>query len=953
MLSLLIFSAIIILVLLALLFAMKRLEKQQQTLGLARRELEEKERFQQLAEATFEGILVHENNRIINANQALVALSGYSLKELSQLKTLKLIAPEMRRFARQNDVSELSVSYEVIAVRKDSTRIPVEIYNKNVWWEGRQVKVTAVRDISERKQVEEALRESERRFRMAFDSAALGVLIISPDGHCLEVNPAFCELLGYSERELLGSNMRQLTNPDDWEWEAAYAAQQFDSQKVSYQIEKRYLHKSGRQIWANTSVARVRDENGSPLYFVSQVQDITRQKLQDEQLQEYTREIEGKNIELDQALISTRDAVLAKSEFLANMSHEIRTPLNGIIGMGDLLRETKLDQEQGEYVATVQNCADSLLFLINDILDFSKIEARKLNLEIIDFDLQAVIEGVADMFAHRATEKNVELICYLENVGAENKLPELRGDPHRLRQVLVNLVSNALKFTESGEVVLSAKLAEQSASSVSIHFAVSDSGVGIPPDKLQAIFESFTQADGSTTRQFGGTGLGLTICKQLVELMGGTIQVTSQTGVGSTFAFTLALELPPVIETKKIPAIFAQMKVLVLDDNKTNRIILQKMLKNFGCQADLVADGKTALQMLSMASASGSPYDLFLLDMQMPLMNGIEVAQLVRADRAVRQTAMILLTSMVYKQNDPELQRVGFAACLNKPIKQSQLFDVMNETVNQVEDLLVETEPVPDVTPDLAPQRKAKILLVEDNVVNQRLALKVLQRSGHEVSAVSNGRLACEAVDHARFDLILMDVQMPEMDGYEATAAIRARQGTTTHTPIVAMTAHAMAGDREKCLHAGMDDYITKPLKLEQLKAVIEQWAFQQSEPEKIQAEINAKDPIDLPALLRTTAGDEEFMRELIELFLADAPQRMMQLQAAVQAGVADDITSAAHNLKGSSGNLSAPGLQAVFAQLEKQGAAGQLTEVGELLQIAELELIRVREFLQKVAREI
>ena len=695
MLSLLIFSAVIILVLLALLFAMKRLEKQQQTLGLTRRELEEKERFQQLAEATFEGILVHENNRIINANQALVALSGYSLKELSQLKTLKLIAPEMRRFARQNDLSELSVSYEVIAVRKDRTRIPVEIYNKNVWWEGRQVKVTAVRDISERKQVEEALRESERRFRMAFDSAALGVLIISPDGHCLEVNPAFCELLGYSERELLGSNMRQLTNPDDWEWEAAYAEQQFDSQKVSYQIEKRYLHKSGRQIWANTSVARVRDENGSPLYFVSQVQDITRQKLQDEQLQEYTREIEGKNIELDQALISTRDAVL--------------------------------------------------------------------------------------------------------------------------------------------------------------------------------------------------------------------------------------------------------------DDNKTNRIILQKMLKNFGCQADLVADGKTALQMLSMAAASGSPYDLFLLDMQMPQMNGIEVAHLVRADRAVRQTAMILLTSMVYKQNDPELQRVGFAACLNKPIKQSQLFDVMNETVNQVEDLLVETAPVPDTNPNLTPQRKAKILLVEDNVVNQRLALKVLQRSGHEVSAVSNGRLACEAVDHAKFDLILMDVQMPEMDGYEATAAIRARQGTMTHTPIVAMTAHAMAGDREKCLHAGMDDYITKPLKLEQLKAVIEQWAFQQSEPEKIQA----KDPIDLPALLRTTAGDEEFMRELIELFLADAPQRMTQLQAAVESGAADDITSAAHNLKGSSGNLSAPGLQEVFAQLEKQGATGELTEVRELFQIAELELIRVSEFLQKVARGI
>ncbi len=929
-----------------------RLEARKQQLKKAMADAEQKDRFQLLAEATFEGILIHERNTIINANQIIASMFGYSLEAISNLRALELLAPEMRRLSVRNLLRENESCFESVGLNKKGERFPVEIQTRSLPWQGRSVHVTAVRDITLRKQTEQALQASERRFRLAFDSAALGIAIISRNGKYIEANRVFCALLGYEEKELLQKNVRDVTHPDDWDSTQTMEERYYGNAANARMFEKRFMHKDGLIVWARIDGAIVRDERGRADYFIEQIQDITHQHVLDDQLREYMKEIEVKNLELDQALGAAQDAVKAKSEFLANMSHEIRTPMNGIIGMSDLLDETPLDREQKEYVHAIQSCADSLLVLINDILDFSKIEARRLDLESIGFDLQEVLENISDMFAHKADEKNVEFISFVDNPFRDEKLGLVCGDPYRLRQVLVNLTSNALKFTSRGEVVLSAKIEELDPQNVRVHFSVRDSGIGIPPNKQKTIFDSFTQADGSTTRQYGGTGLGLAICRQLVELMGGQIQVVSTEGVGSTFYFTLHFERQVEVEPKKITLNLDKMKVLVLDDNATNRTILQKMMRNFGCRADIVAEGKVALEMLELAVVDEAPYDLVLLDMQMPGMSGLDVAQQVRSVETISQTPLLLLTSLGYKADDPDLRRLGFSACLHKPIKQSQLFDTINGLINH--DSMPANETPTVVSKQHHTVRPAKILLAEDNPVNQRLAVKLLQKGGHEVVAVSNGKLACEAFRHSQYDLVFMDIQMPEMDGYEATRRIRANEPNHT-TPIVAMTAHAMAGDREKCLAAGMDDYITKPLKVEELKAMIARWVGKADAAVDDVAQVSAPStaPVEMASLLKITDNDKEFLQELIELYLNDVPQRLAMLSAAIANQSATDVRSEAHSLKGASGNISALGLQRVFAELEKLGAEEQLADAARVMAEAEAEFTRVQEFLQKVMSDV
>ena len=929
-----------------------RLEARKQQLKKAMEDADQKDRFQLLAEATFEGILIHERNTIINANQIIATMFGYSLGELNNLRALELLAPEMRRLSVRDLLRENEICFEAVGLHKSGARFPIEIQTRSLPWQGRKVHVTAVRDITLRKQTEQALQASERRFRLAFDSAALGISIISRNGKYIEANRVFCAMLGYEEKDLLQKNVRDVTHPNDWDATQTMEERYYGNATNARMFEKRFIHKDGLIVWARIDGAIVRDERGRADYFIEQIQDITHQHVLDDQLREYMKEIEVKNLELDQALGAAQDAVKAKSEFLANMSHEIRTPMNGIIGMSDLLEETPLDREQKEYVHAIQSCADSLLVLINDILDFSKIEARRLDLESIGFDLQEVLENISDMFAHKADEKNVEFISFVDNPHRDEKLGLICGDPYRLRQVLVNLTSNALKFTSRGEVVLSAKIDEIDPQNVRIHFSVRDSGIGIPPNKQKTIFDSFTQADGSTTRQYGGTGLGLAICRQLVELMGGQIQVVSTEGVGSTFYFTLNFVRQVEAEPKKILSNLDKMKVLVLDDNATNRTILQKMMRNFGCRADIVAEGKVALEMLELAVVDEAPYDLVLLDMQMPGMSGLDVAQQVRSVAAISETPLLLLTSLGYKADDPDLRRLGFSACLHKPIKQSQLFDTINGLINHNSMPHIEASSVAKRQSQTV--RSAKILLAEDNPVNQRLAVKLLEKGGHEVIAVGNGKLACEAFKQSKYDLVFMDIQMPEMDGYEATRRIRASEPNHT-IPIVAMTAHAMAGDREKCLAAGMDDYITKPLKVDELKAMLARWLGKIESGEIEIAPVNAPNnaPVEMNALLKITDNDKEFLHELIELYLNDVPPRLAVLRAAVANQSGPDIRSEAHSLKGASGNISAQGLQRIFAELEKLGAEENLANTAKIMDEAEAEFARVQEFLQKVMSDV
>jgi two-component system, sensor histidine kinase and response regulator len=932
------------------------LETQKLKLTQISADLKDKDRFQFLSESTFEGLLVHDNGCIIHANKAVLAMTGYKEEELLNTEVLKLVTKELRRSVQQE-----GAAFELVGQRKDGTSFPAEICNKSDVFQGRRVVITSVRDISESRFAQQALFESEKRFRLAFDSAALGIVMTSPSGKILDANDSSCNLVGYSKAELSAICINEITHPGDWEVEKALAREKFSSGHLSYTIEKRLKNKKGQYIWVRVSNATVRNENDEILYYIAQVQDITQQKQLDEQLLQYTKELELKNLELDQALNAACDAALAKGEFLANMSHEIRTPMNGIIGMSDLLHETMLDKEQYEYLSSIQTCADSLLTLVNDILDFSKIEARKLDLEEIDFDLYKLVENLADMFSHRAAEKDVELICFVDANAQSGNIGNLRGDPHRIRQVLINLVSNALKFTEKGEVVLCASIQSATDEMSKVHFSVRDTGIGIAQDKLQHIFESFSQADGSTTRQYGGTGLGLAICKQLTEMMGGNISVTTKITEGSTFEFTLELFRTAPAEPPRIQAQIEQIRILVLDDNETNRIILDKMLRGFGCEPDLASEGATALAMMHDAASQGAPYDLLLTDMQMPKMDGIEVAHLVKSNDDLKKTIVMLLTSMRLKHDDPVLRRAGISAFLTKPIKQSQLFDVISD--------LTAEDPVTflaakQIAAPADSQVSARILLAEDNLVNQKLAVKLLQKNGHQVVAVNNGLEACQEIARgtaSTYDLILMDIQMPVMSGFEATAKIRSMP-EHQNIPIIAMTAHAMTGDREKCLAAGMNDYITKPLKIDILMNAINQWRTPQDSPdslEKIEKNSVPKtmnqhlESVNLRSLRKLTGDDPQFLSELIELYLTDTPQRIGRLRDSIKQKNVAEIRSEAHSLKGASGNISALPLQDIFSQIEVRAMAGCYEDAAHLALAAEIEFEKVRTTLRKVLQTV
>jgi PAS domain S-box-containing protein len=895
-----------------------------------------------------------DDHRIMEVNEAFVRLVAYDRSEIigRTVSELDLLADERSDALRQALEADGSVQDVEVRLRTGTgefrdASVSVDLFELA----GQRFALVVGLDLTARKRAEEALRDREEIFRSISAAAQDAIIMIDPDARVTVWNEAAERMFGYTRQESEGRPIYDLILPDDYEagFLSGFAQFRMNGEGAFIgTVQQVAAHrKDGVQLPVELSASAI--QLRGRWHAVGILRDITERLKIDEALWRAKDETEAANAELQRLVeranrLADEAAVAnaAKSEFLANMSHEIRTPMNGIVGMTGLLLDTPLTSEQHEYADTVRTCADSLLTIINEILDFSKIEAGKFTLELIDFDLGATLDETTDILAMRASEKNLELACLVEP-GVPTRL---KGDPGRLRQILTNLLGNALKFTERGEVTVTVSLEEAGESEALLRFAVRDTGIGIPEDKLSSLFDPFTQVDSSTTRRFGGTGLGLSISRRLAAMMGGRIGVESQAGRGSTFWFTARFQRLGPDASASSGSDISGLRVLAVDDNATSRRVLAGLLDSWGCH-HAEADGQaTALSCLRDAVCEERPYHVALIDLQMPDAQGGDVGQRIRADHRLDDTALVLMSSATRRVDADRLKETGFTALVSKPVKSSQLRGVLEELAGYPRcpgadpDKMGRRAPAPEPS-----RRKTRVLLAEDNVTNQKVAVKVLEKMGHRVDPVANGAEAIRALRSIPYDLVLMDVQMPEMDGLEATRGIRAgRAGPhNTRIPVIAMTAHAMKGDRERCMDAGMDDYVSKPIEPRELQRAVERWSPTESAPGAETGRGSAVDEATLPvspacavdreALLNRVGGDEEVLREVVRIFLEDTPLQLEAMGKALVDRDAPTLRRLAHTLKGSSGTAGAVALQSAALALETAAAAGDFDSARSLAQ--------------------
>lgn len=698
--------------------------------------------------------------------------------------------------------------------------------NQQVWGICRDI--TDKKDLQKKREalLKQQTIQIEERFRTSFNNAAIAKALIALDGSWLQVNPSLCQLLGYEPPELLELRIKDLTHPNDQEIDRHQIRQLLTGQISSYHIEKRFLHRLGHTLSVLLSVALVHNSQGKPSYFIAEMQDITQRKqaeaalyLQLQQTLQLQTALQAKNQALQESSQAAQAANLAKSEFLAMISHEIRTPMNAVIGMTDLLRETRLDSHQQDFVETIRTSGESLLTIINDILDFSKIESGKLELELHPFPIATCVEEALDIVNSKATAKGLELAYFIE---PETPI-HIQGDANRLRQILVNLLGNAVKFTASGEVIVTVSARDVATAEMTpevplaLHellFAVKDTGIGIAPKHQQQLFQSFCQLDSSITRQYGGTGLGLAISKQLCELMGGTIWVESQAGMGSTFFFTIAASaLSGPEDHREAEPQFQNKQILIVEDNASSGQILCQQVQAWGLIPTLASSGWEAIERVR-----GTRFDVAIADLQLPDMAGQMLLTELTQNHTQAPLSIIGLSaireSAAIWQYHPHL-----SASLNKPVKQFRLYQALLKVLSAHLSIAVQST-VPDQSPKTSTST-LRILVAEDNVINQKVILKLLDRLGYQADLVTNGLEVLTALRKQSYDVVLMDVQMPEMDGITTAQSICEEWDRTTRPRIVAMTANTMQGDRESYLVAGMDDYIAKPVRLKGLEQVL------------------------------------------------------------------------------------------------------------------------------------